>query len=565
MKEEDTVPCGAQASGAQQPSGGSIGSRRAFFPCNREDALLLLGGLCISHWFPERTVRLPVDASGVVVVSQGLREEEGALICGAAPERFPLLIELDGEPDATSPRIIRLVDVLRLVFRSQDEADAFRYRPVEEFDPVDLAWSVEPELFGLPGDARFMLRNPEDSPAVAIGRLADRIVAAVFTLLEVGNRHEAAREPILGFVRGSGHGSVQQEPDLQALLRHLSQGLHPPVLQLVDAVLAAFAGSEGRSSREIVESMARKFKALSKPEDRVGEVAGRWLDVARDVGRGQIELNGDLLSDERSILLRAALLGAFADDAAALLTFLNAEKPAGPRVAATASFLVGLKVGVIGDSWDNKRRLVDKLSAAIAALLRAWPEVVNGEAPLVRATERCGDAEIVQVLSIGDVVLAEWKTPRAAEMDPIQQAWLEQLMRAGYEVAGSGANPRSWLVRLPSAEHTVEVLHAEAGNPPRRFPVLRFHFAEGEKLRKGKDIAASFEAGGRLWYARQDTTKRWFLSCEVPSLPVGDDMKLVADALEAAVQLCVAPAKAPRKARPKGAATKVARAKDAQP
>lgn len=565
MKDDDTVPGGAQASDAQQPAAGLTAGHRSFFPCNREDALLLLGGLCISHWFPEKTVRLPVDDSGVVVVSHGLRDEEGVLICGAASERFPLLVEIVGDPDATSPRIIRLVDVLRLVFRSRDEADAFRYRPVEEFDPVDLAWSVEPALFGLPGAPRFRLRDPEDSSAVGIGRLADRIVAAVFTLVAVGDRHQASREPILGFIRGSGHDTVPPGPDLQTLLRHLSQGLHQAVPQLVDAVLAAFAGSAGRSPREIIESMGREFSALAKPEDRTGEVAGRWLDVARDVGRGRIELNGDLLSDEKSILLRAALLGAFAVDAGALLTFLKAEKPAGLRVAATASFLVGLKVGVIGASWDSKRRLEDKLSAATAALLRAWPAVASGSPPIVGAVERRGDGENVHVLSVGDVVIAEWKSPRAVEVDPIEQAWLEQMARAGYEVVRPGATPRSWQVRMPSAERTVEVLHAEAGTPLRRFPVLRFHFAEGEKLRKGKDIAASFESGGRLWSARQDPTRGWFLSCEVPSLPVGDDMKLVADALEAAVQLCIAPAKAPRKARPKAAAAKASSAKGAEP
>lgn len=565
MNDDDSVPGDAQASDARQPAASLTAGHRRFFPCNREDALLLLGGLCISHWFPEKSVRLPVDESGVVLVPDGLREEEGALLSGPASERFPLLIEISDDMDATPPLIIRLVDVLRLVFRSQDEADAFRYRPVEEFDPADLAWTVEPELFGLPGAPRFRLRDPEGSSAVVTGRLADRIVAAVFMLVSVGNRHEACREPILGFVSGGGPDAVQPGPGLQTLLRQLGQGLHQPVTQLVDAVLAAFTESEGCSPREIIDSMERHFNALATPEDWAGEVAGRWLDVARDVARGRIELNGDLLSDEKSILLRAALLGAFADDARALLSFLRAEKPAGLRVAATASFLVGLKVGVIGESWDNKRRVADKLSAATASLLRAWPEVASGSHPLLRATERRGDGENVRVLSIGDVVLAEWHSPRAVEVDPVEQAWLEDLVRAGYEVAGSGATSRSWRVRMPSAEREVEVRHAEAGHPPKRFPVLRFHFAEGEKLRRAKEIAASFEAGGRLWVARQDPAKRWFLSCEVPSLPVGDDMKLVADALEAAVRLCVAPAKSPRKTRPKAAAAKAATAKGAEP
>ncbi len=564
MVDDATAGGGKQAFDTAQPAAGSTANHRRFFPCNREDALLLLGGLCISHWFPESTVRLPVDGSGVAVLPDGLREEEGALVCGAQSERFPLLIEITCESEATSPRIIRIVDVVRLVFRSQDEADAFRYRPVEEMDPVDLAWSVEPELFGLPGSPRFSLRLP-DGNAFERGRLVDRVVAAVFSLFAVGNQHDACRGTILEFVRGGGSEAVQPGPDLQTLLRHLSRGVHQSAAQLVDAVLAAFAGSESRAPREIIESMERQFNVLVKPEDRAGEVVGRWLDVARDVARSRIELNGDLLSDEKSILLRAALLGAFADDDRAILAFLRAEKPAGLRVAVTASFLVGLKVGVIAESWYSKRRLVDKLSAASAAVLRAWPEVVSGSPPLVHVAESCGADEIVHLLCVGDVVLAEWRSPREVELDPVEQAWLEELARSGYQVVGSGAAPSSWQVRMPFTERVVAVMRAEAGSPPRWFPVLRFHFAEGEKLKKAKEIAASFETGGRLWSARQDPGRGWFLSCEVPSLPVGDDMKLVADALEAAVQLCIAPAKAARKARPKAAAAKAASAKSAEP
>ncbi len=551
--DDDTAVGGEQASDAQLPADRLTASHRRFFPCNREDALLLLGGLCISHWFPESTVRLPVDDSGVVVVPDGLRGEEGLLVCGTQSERFPLLIEIVGDPDPALPRIIRIVDVLRLVFRTQDEADAFRFRPVEEFDPVDLAWSVEPALFGLPGAPRFRLRDPDGS-ALETGRLVDRVVAAVFTLLAVGNQHETCRPSIRGFVSGSSPEEVQPSPDLKTLLRHLSQGVPRPAAQLVDAVLAAFAGAESQAPRTIIESMGRAFDALMKPEDRAGEVAGRWLDVARDVARSRFELNGDLLSDEKSILLRAALLGAFADDDRAVLAFLQGEKPAGLRVATTGSFLVGLKVGVIGDSWGRKRYSVDKLSAATAAFLRAWPDVASDSAPLLHVDERRGDSEIVNRFLVGDVALAEWTSPLELDLD--EKAWLGELSLAGYAVLGSGATPRSWQVRMPSTGRTLEIMQAEAGSPPRKFPVLRFRFADGEKLKKAKEIATSFESGGRLWAAHQDPASGWFLSCELPSLPVGDDMRLVADTLEAAVQLCVAPAKAPRKARPKAAAVK---------
>src|SRR5690606_34906316 len=64
----------------QEPASGlPPDAPRTFFPCNREDAPLLLGGCCISHWFADPNVRLAIDASGAALIEEGLRAEEELL------------------------------------------------------------------------------------------------------------------------------------------------------------------------------------------------------------------------------------------------------------------------------------------------------------------------------------------------------------------------------------------------------------------------------------------------------------------------------------------------------
>jgi hypothetical protein len=526
------------------------GARRRFFPCNREDALLLLGGLCVSPWFPEPDVKLAIQPSGVALVGDGLRQAEEKLVCGGEASRFPLLVEVGEGACQAVPAILEIGDVLRLVFRSRENADAFRYRPVDEFDPECLDFAVEPDLFGLAGDARFGIRDLHDPSLITIGRAADRILAGLSGLIEVGNAHEPCREPIARFIEGPAADAPDQEPNLKDAISLLACGQSQTTAREVEVVLTAFANSNGGSPRSLIDALATGFESLVSQDPRAAEIESRWVHVARDVARSRVELNGDLLSDDKSILLRAALLAAFARDAQAVRAFLDAEKPAGLRVATVAAFLVGLKRGIVGESWKNKTG-AGKLSSAIAEFLRRVPDMKAGGPVPIRAVQSdTGDA-FVLALSVGGVKLAEWTTTRKRDPDPIEQAWLEDLVRHGYSLVGAGRALRSWQVRPPVSDRTLEVMHGEAGDSSRRFPVLRFYFSEGQKFRKDKEIAAAFEAGGRLWSPRTDVDKRLLLSCEVPSLPVNADLQLVMEALDVAIQLCVPAVKPVKKARKK--------------
>lgn len=128
---------------------------------------------------------------------------------------------------------------------------------------------------------------------------------------------------------------------------------------------------------------------------------------------------------------------------------------------------------------------------------------------------------------------------------------MDELASKGYEVLGNGEAKHCWPVRPPGYGRVLELRHAALGSPPRRFPVLRFYFADEQKFRKAKEIAADFEAGGLLWAMRHMPARGPFLACELPSLPAGDDLTLLLDVLETAIQLCTAPVKAARKPRSK--------------
>src|SRR4051812_33237786 len=120
---------------------------RYFFPCNREDVLVLLGSLFISPDFFLNSVRLAVQDEGLAILESALRETEAELIAGGRPERFPLLIEVNRDVVSRSPRTIAFSDIIGIVFRNREEEEDFRFRPVDEFDTEALPAFVEPGLF----------------------------------------------------------------------------------------------------------------------------------------------------------------------------------------------------------------------------------------------------------------------------------------------------------------------------------------------------------------------------------------------------------------------------------
>ncbi|MDI3383991.1 hypothetical protein ACFPPF_22060 [Xenophilus aerolatus] len=518
---------------------------RRFFPCNREDALVLLGGLCISDSFPDEGVRLPVASGHIALVEVGLRTTEVALLEAGRSERFPVLLELNHDIDASARHSIGYADIERLVFRSNDEADAFRLRPVDEFDPECLAWQVESACFGLEGPARFELAERRDADALRAGYLVDRIVAGIHCMVALTELQPACLPAVGRFLSNPASADAFNFAGALAALTGSGEVAGVP---LVSAVVHTFAQARDASPRELIDALAQGFAASGAQDDRQRrEIEERWVQIARDVAASRMVLDGDRLADDKSVLLRAALLALQADGPSALAAFLAAPKPAGLKVASAAAFLVGLKQGLINASWRLKGPHAPSLSSIAGALLEFLSQS-GGEDVAQLHSVSCADTDNATrfSLSMTGCPLIEWEEEKTP--DPLELDWRADFKRQGYQVVGKGETEYSWLVTLPG-DQRVEVVHCSLGGA--RFPILRYRLEADRKPRTGKEVAMNFEGGGRLWYPRVDANKQRLLCCDLPTLPPVAELGVIVDALHEAVHLFSLPAKPAARSRKK--------------
>lgn len=526
------------------------GRKSLFFPCNREDALLLLGSLCISEFFPDASVRLAIQPGGIALLDQGLRSSEEELIKGRRPERFPVLIEVGHHVGNRSPRVIEYSDVLGLVFRTQSEAEDFRYRPVDEFDTDSFSCRAESEIFGLPGELRFGIREISDTVTSDAGRIVDRLAAGVHCLIALGNARPDCRVAIADFLgRKSREELGKEEIDFEAagdVLLDIPSDLARSKHQR--AIVPAFASFEGGSDQHLVEQVTRNFAAIPSGDEALARMESRWVEIALDVLKSRIALAGDQLSDDRSVLLRGALLGLVVDKTDALFAFLDAEKPSGPRVTTAAAFFVGLKQGVLSLSWREKKPYLEVLSS-LARILICNIVTSPDRLKSTFAVSEC-ETESTSMLSIsaGNLTLAEWTETRQVAPDVLSQIWIDDFQRHGYEVLGKGRSGYSWRLRL-SPRHEVEMKHCICGE--HRFPMLRFYLENGRKFRNSRELSELARNGGMFWYPGRDDDGQLFLSCDLPTLPGGKERELISARLAEALDTFLVPVKAPPKSRKK--------------
>ena len=526
------------------------GGKSLFFPCNREDALLLLGSLCISEFFPDASVRLAIQPGGIALLDQGLRSSEEELIKGGRPERFPVLVEVAPHVRDRNPRVIGYGDVLGLIFRTQSDVEDFRYRPVEEFDTETFECRADEALFGLSGDPQFIIRDAPDKSKLDAGRVVDRLAAGVHCLLVLGDARPDCREAIVEFLGGE-QANEPRKGEMNfatagEILIGSQAGMVYPKYQR--AIALAFASFEGTSSRMLIEEVARNFSSLSGGDEYAARTESRWIEIAGDVLRSRVALGGDQLSDAKSVLLRGALLGLVVDKVDALFAFLDAEKPSGPRVTTTAAFLAGLKQGVINASWQEKKENVKTLSSLARMLSGAVANSPDKLANPFTVSEREADSISTISISAGEVSLAEWTAMREVRPDELSRLWIDDFQTSGYEVLGQGRTGHSWRLRL-SLEHEVEVNHCICGE--HRFPMLRFYLDTGRKFRSSKELVELSRNGGMFWYPGKDDNGQAFLSCDLPVLPRGQERELISRKLEDALDTFLMPAKAKRQSRRK--------------
>jgi hypothetical protein len=527
-------------------------AERVFFPCNREDGLVLLGGLCISEFFPDQTINLAVQPEGVALVTQGLRHTEEEMLNAGRPERFPILIEVAQCVANETPRIIEYKDILGLVFRKQSEADEFRFRPVDEFDTETFGFKIEGELFGLEGSPRFAIRFSDDVSKLRVGHAADRLAAGVHCVLSLGNARPRCRKAIAGFLAGSNDGPAgHEEIDFVASARIVA-GQNPDgkMTAHLHAVISAFADAESPGPRILVEEVFRRLLLVAGSDEESKRREGRWADVARNVIKGRKELNGDQLADDKSVILRAALLGTIVDKVDALLAFLDAEKPSGPRVTAVAAYLVGLKQGLINLSWKDKKSQVQQLSSLSGAMLRVLSTIPGNVDGLLSVTT--GETDVTTILSVsaGDVRLAEWVEKKHVPPDAVSQRWLDEFSRLGYDVTGPGRETYSWTIRL-SGSLSVEIVRLQIGSA--EFSGFRYRLPEGAQLKKQKDLNGIIGIPGSLWHSFRDSENQEMLYCDLVSLPTKSELGSLAAQLEHLLGLCTVQKKVRKSRVPKSA------------
>jgi hypothetical protein len=513
-----------------------------YFPCNREDALLFLGSMCISEFFPETSVNLAIQPEGIAFLRDGLRVKEGDLLSAGRVERFPVLIEVKAEAADRQPRNIGGDDILGLIFRSQSEADDFKFRPVDEFNTEFLPIRIDESRFHLEGDCRFSVRGVLEESARATGNLVDRLSGGVLRLLILGNLVPSCRSEAVRFLCGQVDSvGNAEEFDFHSATSVISGSREKSSsTRHRDAVLSAFATFESGSPSSLIDQVMRRLSASPDYDDASAKVDTKWAEIARGVVKNQIELTGDLVSDDKSVALRSALLGLVVDRPRALTAFLDAEKPSGLKVTTTAAFLVGLKHGLMNTSWDEKKKYVKEISAVVRALVRDAGTKGADAGRLFRADVHENESTLTTLVCLDGVALSEWTEEKAVQPDQITLRWEEVFKEFSFSVVGKGKSTHSWLVQF-SPERRVEVIHRASDEMI--FAVMRYYFEENEKLKKEKELNSIFNNGGMFWYPGIDENGLAYMSCDVVTMPDKWSREFLLSKLDAAIAASVSPRK----------------------
>jgi hypothetical protein len=310
------------------------------------------------------------------------------------------------------------------------------------------------------------------------------------------------------------------------------------------AVVRAFARADDPSRATMIGIVMEEFASEGGQNMESQTTEAHWEALTRKVIRGDVVLDGERLGDDKSVLLRGALLGLVADTPEALCAFLDAAKPAGPRVAVLAAFLAGLRTGLAAMPWQIKAPQAGALGALSAALANATSSGPDKLARVVRiARTNAADGIRTSIEMEGYPPLAEWR-----ESDPVETLWQQQLEREGYQVIGRGSVPRSWRVQFPHG-YEVEIAVREAVG--RQFPLLTWSLDPRSKPKKA-DIADACDGGARIWLPGKDAAGNPAFVCALPVLPALPEVDVLADLLHEVMRLCL-PVKNPRARRKKSA------------
>lgn len=504
-----------------QPDGNNTG-RGIFFPCNREDAILLLGGLCISAGFPEGKLRVALSAGRPARLADGLRKEEEALLNGGNAACFPILLEL-GEETGNEAGTIRFPEIRKLVFRTREEADAFLFRPFDEFDPSEMAHDVRPDRFGLPGSPRFTLR---ENGAREHARVAGRVAAGIHYVLQLAETWPSCMKAAATFLGGENDSTDM--PSAGTLIASVFRGSPHDCSRAGRLIAASFLRMDVPSPPEMLDCLDEEFAMHESEDPETHGKEAKWLAVMREVVANRRMLGEDILGDEGAVLYRGALLATMTETPEAIGAFLSQDNLAGPHVCCMAAFLTGLKTGVINMPWRLKSRQAERLSGILDRLL------TPPFGTRLETETRCHGHRQYTTIRCGHTVLLSLETEATTESNcaDLQQ---ESLPDDGGNV------PPDITQWLDLEDLRVEVRMNESAGFT--FPTLVWTIPENRSLVRQADIRAFHERGGKLWYLRHSENGQW-LACDLPGLPIPGHLPMLAAGLKQSISDCLKPEKA---------------------
>jgi len=522
-------------------------SRRNFVPSNRERIMQQLGALVLSPGFPPRA-GTPADAAGApLLIHDGLRSEEIAVLADGRPRRFPVLAEIRPEACKDGTPAFGIVDVAALYFRNEDEASDFRFRPFDELDTEYLSCVVDPSLFALDGASRFDIPgHTASSESERKAALADRIGGGVSCLLELTSVDPACRQTVADLL--SRQGSV---PWLECLSRFSISAAECDPSSAHAAIMRAFIEHEAGSRSRLVEEIGRYLGEVTDPE--VARALPAWLNRADAVLSNRMVLDGKVLSDDGTIALRAAILAVVVDNVQDLAAFLYAERPAGRQVVVAAALLIGLRTGVRDLSWHRKLPHLDLLSPLLVALHD--PEHVVRDGGLSAFQEE-PDETVVPfelVLYWRDHPLFRW-TPElsgSATAVPLTASAVnmhsEELRQEPADYIGQGA--RKAMVEGPDGR-VIEVTTSASVSQTMN---LRLVLGKDDHLRKQKEILAVACSPDIWWRVGVTAEGVEALYADIQASPGDEVMETTIQRLSVALSLYLVPAKPKRRPRTKKA------------
>lgn len=528
-----------------EPSGPAEKStRRAFVPSNRERLLRQLSALVLSADFP-LGAGIPRDqAQRALVIDDGLRTDEIDILADGKPQRFPVLAEIRGSAVLNDAGAFGIRDVLALHFRNEEEASSFRFRPVDELDTAYIPCLAGPSMFGLDGGARFS--GQESATPALDGRnaaIADRIAGAVCCLLQLSEVEPGCSHEVAELL--SRQSSV---PWLKALAQRPSANQETGSGGACAAIIRAFIEHDGGSPSHLVQELGQYLGALADPD--VSRAVPRWLEMAGAVLANRMVLDGEVLSDNRSIALRAAILAAVVDDVKDVAAFLHAERPAGMQVVVAAAFLIGLRTGVANLPWQGKLRHLDLLSPLLVALHQPDP-AVRQQALNAFETEPEESASPLQlVLYWRDRQILRWTPPSGP--DTADSLLDDASSTIGGEVAAHQEirlDQKEWhgnrTIAGPEGRD-IEVLAPSAGI---EMTSLRLLLNETDRLRKAKEIMEAACTRALCWRVGISAEGLGALYLDIPGTPSDALLESMSLKLAEALSLYLVSVKPKKRAR----------------